>query len=124
MPPRLSLTAPHATLRWVRADLLARRVQAIITVAVVAGVVAALLLAAMLLEGTTNPWQGLFARTHGADVMIRFGYGTDLAKLDALPGVTRVGTPSTGQVPRGGTYTRPHTPHRCPSSLRSASPRR
>ena len=57
--------------------------------------VAALLLAAMLLEGTTNPWQGLFARTHGADVMIRFGYGTDLAKLDALPGVTRVGTPST-----------------------------
>ena len=79
MPPRLSLTAPHATLRWVRADLLARRVQAILTVAVVAGVVAALLLAAMLLEGTTNPWQGLYARTHGADVMIRFGYGTDLA---------------------------------------------
>jgi putative ABC transport system permease protein len=95
MPPRLSLTAAHATLRWVRADLLARRVQAILTVAVVAGVVAALLLAAMLLEGTTNPWQGLFARTHGADVMIRFGYGTDLAKLDALPGVTKVGTPST-----------------------------
>ena len=57
--------------------------------------VAALLLAAMLLEGTTNPWQGLFARTHGADVMLRFGYGTDLAKLDALPGVTQVGTPST-----------------------------
>ena len=57
--------------------------------------VAALLLAAMLLEGTTNPWQGLFARTRGADVMIRFAYGTDLAKLDALPGVTRVGTPST-----------------------------
>src|ERR1700729_3474810 len=49
----------------------------------------------MLLEGTTNPWQGLFARTRGADVMLRFGYGTDLAKLDALPGVTRVGTPST-----------------------------
>ena len=64
---------PHATLRWVRADLRARRVQAILTVAVVAGVVAALLLAAMLLEGTTNPWQGLFARTHGADVMLRFG---------------------------------------------------
>jgi putative ABC transport system permease protein len=95
VPTRSWAIAPHATLRWVRADLLARRVQAILTVAVVAGVVAALLLAAMLLEGTTNPWQGLFARTHGADVMIRFGYGTDLAKLDALPGVTRVGTPST-----------------------------
>src|SRR5580693_4473705 len=89
------MTAPHATLRWVRADLRARRVQAILTVAVVAGVVASLLLAAMLLEGTTNPWQGLFARTHGADVMLRFGYGTDLARLDALPGVTGVGTPST-----------------------------
>src|ERR1700722_8502002 len=95
MPARSWAIAPHATLRWVRADLRARRVQAILTVAVVAGVVAALLLAAMLLEGTTNPWQGLFARTHGADVMIRFGYGTDLAKLDALPGVTKVGTPST-----------------------------
>ncbi len=95
MPTRSWAIAPHATLRWVRADLRARRVQAILTVAVVAGVVAALLLAAMLLEGTTNPWQGLFARTHGADVMLRFGYGTDLAKLDALPGVTGVGTPST-----------------------------
>jgi putative ABC transport system permease protein len=95
MSARSWAIAPHATLRWVRADLRARRVQAILTVAVVAGVVAALLLAAMLLEGTTNPWQGLFARTHGADVMIRFGYGTDLAKLDDLTGVTRVGTPST-----------------------------
>ena len=35
-----------------------------------------------------------------------------------------VGTPSAGHVPRGGTYTWPHTPHRCPSSRRSASPRR
>ena len=85
---------PHATPRWVRADLGARRVQAVLTVGVVAGVVAALLLAAMLLEGTTNPWQGLFARTRGADVMIRFAYGTDLAKLGALPGVKAVGTPS------------------------------
>jgi putative ABC transport system permease protein len=95
VPSRARLTTvPYATLRWVRADLRARRVQAVLTVSVVAGVVAALLLAAMLLEGTTNPWQGLFARTHGAEVMIRFGYGTDLAKLDALPGVMAVGTPS------------------------------
>ena len=92
--PITSRGTPQATLRWVRADLRARRVQAVLTVGVVAGVVAALLLAAMLLEGTTNPWQGLFARTHGADVIIRFGYGTDLAKLDALPGVTKVGAPS------------------------------
>jgi putative ABC transport system permease protein len=84
----------RATLRWVRADLRARRGQAILTVGVVAGVVAALILAAMLLEGTANPWQGLFARTRGADVMIRFAHGTDLAKLAALPGVTTVGAPS------------------------------
>src|SRR6202012_4400529 len=94
VPTRSWTTAPHATLRWVRADLRARRVQAILTVAVVAGVVAALLLAAMLLEGTTNPWRGLFARTHGADVMIRFSYGTDLGTLTTLPGVVKVGTPS------------------------------
>ncbi len=37
---------------------------------------------------------------------------------------SEVGTPSAGHVPRGGTYTCPHTPQRCPSSLRSASPRR
>jgi putative ABC transport system permease protein len=92
--PARSRGTPHATLRWVRADLRARRVQAILTVGVIAGVVAALLLAAMLLEGTTNPWQGLFARTRGADVTIRFAYGTDLAKLAKLPGVTKVGRPS------------------------------
>jgi putative ABC transport system permease protein len=83
-----------AMLRWVRADLRARRGQAILTVGVVAGVVAALILAAMLLEGTTNPWQGLFARTHGADVVIRFAHGTDLGSLAALPGVKAVGAPS------------------------------
>jgi putative ABC transport system permease protein len=93
--PRVTARAtPHATLRWARADLRARRGQAILTVGVVAGVVVALILAAMLLEGTTNPWQGLFARTRGADVMIRFAHGTDLAKLAALPGVTAVGAPS------------------------------
>ena len=84
----------HGTLRWVWADLRARRGQAILTVGVVAGVVAALILAALLLAGTTNPWQGLFARTRGADVVIRFAHGTDLAKLAVLPGVTAVGAPS------------------------------
>jgi putative ABC transport system permease protein len=83
-----------ATLRWVRADLRARRVQAVLTVGVVAGVVAALMLAAMLLEGTTNPWQGLFARTRGADLVLRFEHGTDLGQLAALPGVSAVGAPS------------------------------
>ena len=58
----------RGTLRWARADLRARRGQALVTVAVVAGVVAALFLATMLLQGAVNPWQQLFARTRGADI--------------------------------------------------------
>jgi putative ABC transport system permease protein len=53
----------RGALRWVRADLRAHRGQSVTTVAVVAGVVAALVLAVMLLEGALNPWQQLFART-------------------------------------------------------------
>ena len=67
----------RGTLRWARADLRARRGQALITVAVVAGMVAALFLATMLLQGAVNPWQQLFARTRGADVLIYFQNGTN-----------------------------------------------
>jgi putative ABC transport system permease protein len=58
----------RGTLRWARADLRARRGQALITVAVVAGVVAALFLATMLLQGAVNPWQQLFPRRGRADL--------------------------------------------------------
>src|SRR5271165_1115039 len=71
----------RGTLRWARADLRARRGQALITVAVVAGVVAALFLATMLLQGAVNPWQQLFTRTHGADALIYFANGTDTSDL-------------------------------------------
>jgi len=60
----------RGTLRWTRADLRARRGQALLTIAVVAGVVAALVLSTMLLEGAVNPWKGLFARTRGADLVV------------------------------------------------------
>jgi putative ABC transport system permease protein len=83
----------RGTLRWARADLRARRGQALVTVVVVAGVVAALVLATMLLEGAINPWQGLFARTHGADLVVYFSYGTDTGKLSKLPGVRAVDGP-------------------------------
>jgi putative ABC transport system permease protein len=83
----------RGTLRWARADLRARRGQALVTVIVVAGVVTALVLATMLLEGAINPWRGLFARTHGADMVVYFSYGTDTAKLSALPGVRAVDGP-------------------------------
>src|SRR5215471_2037130 len=83
----------RGTLRWARADLRARRGQALITIAVVAGVVAALFLATMLLQGATNPWQQLFARTRGADVLVYFQNGTNTADLRLLAGIEAVGTP-------------------------------
>ena len=42
----------RGTLRWARADLRSRRSQALLTIGVVAGVVAALFLATMLLVGS------------------------------------------------------------------------
>ncbi len=83
----------RGTLRWARADLRARRGQALLTIGVVAGVVAALFLATMLLQGALNPWQQLFTRTHGADVLVYFQNGTDTSELDSLPGVQKVGRP-------------------------------
>src|SRR5580693_8864000 len=83
----------RGTLRWARADLRARRGQALLTIGVVGGVVAALFLATMLLQGALNPWQQLFTRTHGADVLVYFQNGTDTSELDSLPGVQKVGQP-------------------------------
>jgi putative ABC transport system permease protein len=79
--------------RWVRADLRAHRAQSAVTVAVIAGVVAALVLAAMLLEGALNPWQQLFDRTHGADMLVYLTDGTSTKPLRALVGVTEVAAP-------------------------------
>ncbi len=83
----------RGTLRWARADLRARRGQALITVAVVAAVVAALFLATMLLQGTVNPWQQLFARTRGADALIYFASGTDTSELRYVAGIQQAGQP-------------------------------
>ena len=59
----------------------------------VAGVVAALFLATVLLQGAVNPWQQLFDRTRGADVLIYFANGTNTADLHSLPGVQAVAPP-------------------------------
>jgi len=77
----------RGTLRWARADLRARRGQALITIAVVAGVVAALFLATMLLQGAINPWQQLFSRTRGADVLVYFASGTNTSELRYVAGI-------------------------------------
>ena len=100
----------RGTLRWARADLRARRGQALLTIGVVGGVVAALFLASTLLQGALNPWQQLFARTHGADVLVFFQNGTDTSELGSLPGVqvsqpyqSRVSDAQAGRgaLPRG-----------------------
>jgi putative ABC transport system permease protein len=83
----------RGTLRWARADLRARRGQALITVAVVAGVVTALMLATMLLQGAVNPWQQLFSRTHGADALIYFQNGTNTSELRYVAGIREIGQP-------------------------------
>jgi putative ABC transport system permease protein len=83
----------RGTLRWARADLRARRGQALVTIAVVAVVVAALMLATMLLQGAVNPWQQLSARTRGADVLIYFQNGTNTAELRSVAGIRQIGRP-------------------------------
>src|SRR5579859_3567425 len=71
----------RGTLRWTRADLRARKTQVLISVTVVAGVVAALVIATMLLEGAVNPWKALFTRTNGADLTVYLSAGTDTSKF-------------------------------------------
>jgi putative ABC transport system permease protein len=84
----------QATLRWIRADLRARPGQALAVGLVVAGVVTALLLSAALLQGATNPWQGLFAATRGAQIWLRLAPGSDVAALRSrVQGVTAVAGP-------------------------------
>jgi putative ABC transport system permease protein len=83
----------RGAVRWVRADLRAHRSQSAVTVAVIAGVVAALVLAVMLLAGALNPWQQLFSRTRGADVLVYLADGTPTGQLRTLPGVTAVAAP-------------------------------
>lgn len=81
-------------LRWIRADLRARYGQAATIVAVVAGIVIAMLLSAALLQGATNPWQGLFAATRGAQIWLRLAPGSDIGALRTrVPGVTAVAGP-------------------------------
>jgi len=83
-----------ATLRWIRADLRARGGQALAVVAVVAGVVIALLLSAALQQGATNPWQGLFAASRGAQIWLRVAPGSDVGALHSrVSGVTAVAGP-------------------------------
>jgi putative ABC transport system permease protein len=83
----------RAMARWIRADLRASTGQAIAVAVVVAGVVAALLLSAGLLQGTTNPWAGLFAATRGAQIWLHLAPGTSVRRLRTVPGIVAVSVP-------------------------------
>src|SRR5690242_11330099 len=108
----------RGTLRWARADLRARRGQALVTIAVVAGVVTALFLATMLLQGAVNPWQQLFDRTRGADVLVYFQNGTDTKELRYVAGIAEIGQPyqaASATLAQGAV--------RSPVELRAMTPR-
>jgi putative ABC transport system permease protein len=109
----------HAGLRWIRADLRARRGQALTVVLVVAGVVIALLLSAALLEGATNPWQGLFSATRGAQIWLRLTPRSDIGALRTrVHGVTAVAGPYQAV---GATVLQDHVKQ--PVELRAMTPR-
>ncbi|WP_067174346.1 ABC transporter permease [Microtetraspora niveoalba] len=83
----------RAELRWIRADLRARRGQALLTILTVAGIVTALVTAATLLEDGTNPWRGLFTRGNGAHIWIHTKDTPDVVALRGLDGVTDLAGP-------------------------------
>ncbi|HEY7324698.1 MAG TPA: FtsX-like permease family protein, partial [Streptosporangiaceae bacterium] len=83
----------RAVVRWIHADMRASVGQAIAVAGVVAGVVSALLLSAGLLQGATNPWQGLFTASRGAHIWLHLTPGTDAASLRPLPDVTAISRP-------------------------------
>ncbi|TMR13100.1 FtsX-like permease family protein [Nonomuraea turkmeniaca] len=78
--------------RWIKADLRARKGQAALTVLAVAGIVAALITAATLLEDGTNPWRSLFAQTDGAHVWL-YTKNSPRVALNGIDGVTRTAGP-------------------------------
>ncbi|KUH36584.1 MULTISPECIES: ABC transporter permease [Streptomyces] len=71
----------RAMLRWAHADLRTHRGEALFLVSATAGIVASLLVAAALFGYATNPWQRVFAQSHGAHVWLHTGRTTDPARL-------------------------------------------
>src|SRR5260370_8383576 len=96
----------RAACRWVAVDLRAHGGQAALRGGIVAGVVAWLVLAAMLLGGANSPWLGLYDRTHGPDVVVYLAPGTPADGLATLSGVGEASKPvaaGTATLEQGGT---------------------
>ncbi|MEU7720778.1 ABC transporter permease [Streptomyces tibetensis] len=80
----------RATLRWAHSDLRTHRGEALFLVLATAGIVASLLLATALFGYATNPWQRVFAQSHGAHVWLHTDTAADTGKLADLDGVESV----------------------------------
>ncbi len=96
----------RAACRWVAVDLRAHGGRAALTGVIVAGVVAWLVLAAMLLGGANSPWLGLYDRTHGPDVVVYLAPGTLADGLATLSGVGEASKPvaaGRATLEQGGT---------------------
>lgn len=99
-----------AMARWIWADLRASSARALAVAIVVAGVVTALLLSAGLLQGATNPWQGLFDATRGAQIWLHLAPGTSVRQLRSqVTGIAAIAGPypaTAATVVRQGQRTR------------------
>ncbi|MFD7551161.1 FtsX-like permease family protein [Streptomyces sp. NPDC059816] len=84
--------------RWALADLRTHRGRAATLTLATAGVMAALLLSAALLQFAASPWQQVFTQTRGNHVWLRLDSGADTRPLSDLPGVESVSGPY-GTVP-------------------------
>ncbi|MFF8960714.1 FtsX-like permease family protein [Streptomyces sp. NPDC014894] len=83
----------RAILRWALADLRTHRGQAATLTLATAGVTAALLLSAALLQFAASPWQQLFTETRGHHIWLRLSDDADTRRLARLDGVQRVSGP-------------------------------
>lgn len=83
----------RATLRWANSDLRTHRGEALFIVLATAGIVTSLLLATALFGYATNPWQRVFAQSHGAHVWIHTVKSADTGLIAGLDGVSDVAGP-------------------------------
>ncbi|MGW6456202.1 ABC transporter permease [Streptomyces sp. NPDC055078] len=83
----------RAILRWALTDLRTHRGQAATLALATAGITAAFLLSAALLQFAASPWQQLFTETRGNHVWLRLGETADPRGLRELDGVRRVSGP-------------------------------
>ncbi|MFF8883548.1 ABC transporter permease [Streptomyces flaveolus] len=83
----------RAMARWARADLRGHRGEAMFLVLATIGIVSSLLLATALFAYATNPWQRLFARSHGAHIWLHTTASADTDRLAGLDGVDATAGP-------------------------------